>query len=43
MTDNDYRVLTELQQRSNTTLASLRMQQQQVVLGDDDTSISLMT
>ena len=43
MSDEDYHFLTELRQRSHETQAALQMQQQQVVLGDDDTSISLTT
>ena len=43
MSDDDYRVLTNLRQRSNETFAFLSMRQRQVVLGDDDTSISLTT
>ena len=40
MSDEDYRVLTELRQRSNETLAFLDILQQQVVLGKDDRSIN---
>ena len=43
MSDEDYRVLTDLQQRSNETQANLQMQQQQVVLSEDDRNISLTT
>ena len=40
MSDEDYLVLTTLRQHSNETFAWLEIQQQQVVLGDDDHSIS---
>ena len=43
MSDEDFKVLTELRQRQNDINAFLNMYQQQIVLGDDERSISQMT
>ena len=39
MSDEDYRLLTSIRQRSNETMANLMTMQGQVALGDDYTSI----